>query len=1121
MVALAMVLLLSAPLPLAILPAAGAPPPFGIGDWFVTGTEVLIDRGVILDGNLTVAAGGSLTLVNSTLQLLPGPHEVRVRAGGELKILAGSSVGSFDSTERDQYRAGFWVESGARAEFCNSSFNSIGIIYRWVGSTKMGGVCIYTDDAVVDNCTFAGNYIGLTLFGSIEVTGCRFSENGWAGAISYGASSGWSRCTFEHDFFGAIAYLGSADFTDCGFNDNAIGAAADSTTARFTNCDFLRNVRTGLYVSPEQGLNPVPTASNVHVQDCLFEDNRWGLGGVFYYTDEGGNIWPLEHELFMTNSDFLNNTESGLMWDRYIPDGIARMSRSSWNITGRSEVISNVAHFKGDITVDGVLEVRSSILRIECDGAGWQDIEVRPGGRLDIGDNSTLSSATRNAFAFRCWPGSDLRLDRSLLRGCGWDPATPSRAGPFIETGNCSITRSTIMYCPTVLVFVGARGPLLEDCALSGNVTSMLLLGSEVRMLNCTLDAPGATLCRLDNASLLDCVNSTVRLDGIDLADGESRVNVSWYLDVRAAWSDGRPAGGAGLVIKDISGAEVVNATADGEGNFAGLVLKQSSITLESVETFTPHHLSCREGPVSNETEITMDASREVELVLTDSEPPSLSVTSPVPDEHVRSRQVRLSGRAQDNLALSSVMVVVDGFRRYLVYQDAGGEQWQVDWDFTVELSEGQHDLEAVALDSSGNRAQRSFSFDVDVSPPNVLITSPPNGLLTNDPELEVTGMMEAGADVDVNGVPARTMGSSFIAITRLAEGDNLVTATATDAAGNLNSSSILVRLDTVPPALDVAFSPDPAAVRDPQVGIRGTMEFGASVTVNGRRVILPGIADNFSTLYFLSPGNNTISVEATDAAGNVNTVQRSFILDLDPPAFWVLYPPEGLIPNEAQLGIVLEAEAGTNLTVGNATYAVPGRTGEIVNFSVNYSLQEGTNTILLSCRDAAGNTFSQGRQVTLDTTAPALELQSPADRSSTPGESVYVVGRTDPDATVTVNGERFEVGTGGSFSGELRLGAGRNRLVVRAQDALGNLRETTVNVTRVPAKGDTTVVGNPGPDWPFFGFLAAAAIGASGEGWWLWRRQSRRTLDRPDGPLHPSTPPPLPPSQTGRMGAS
>ncbi|MBM4247971.1 MAG: right-handed parallel beta-helix repeat-containing protein [Euryarchaeota archaeon] len=1097
-------LALAAPLPILPAAAGGAPPPFGIGDWTVTGTELFIDRGLVLDGNLTVAAGGSLTLVNSSLLFLPGPHELRVLSGGSLRMLSGSSASSFDATEKDLHRAGFWVERGARAEFRNASFDSIGIIYRWQGSTKLGGVCVYADGAVVDNCTFSGNYIGLTLFDRAAVTNCRFSENGWAGAVSYGADTEWTGCTFVRNFYGAVAYRGNPAFERCSFTDNAIGAAADSTAVRFSRCDFTDNVRKGLYVSLEQGSSPVPSASQVRAEYCLFENNSYGIDGVFFYSDEGGNIWPLEHELLLVDPAFIKNREAGIKWDRLIPDGEKRRSSSTWTVRGRSEVLANRALFKGNLIVEGELDVSGSQLLVDCEDDGWQQLEVRPGGRLNVSDNSTLAAASGHAFALRCRPGSSFAMDRSVLRGCGWDASEPYRAGPLLETGDVRLSRTTVAWCPAALVLDGARGVLVEDCALGGNITGLLMDGSSVLLRNCTVGARGPSRCRLDGGSFLDSVNSTVDRFGIELLDERSRANISWYLDVLAVWSDGRPAAGATLVVTDVDGVEVAVAAADAGGSVDDLVVLDTSVTPSGYEVRTPHHLNCTLGPVCNETDVAVTSSLRVELVLRDTEPPSISVTSPRPDEHLGSRRVRLAGLAEDNLALATVALVLDGHRRHLVHQQASGGPARIDWDLVVELAEGPHTLEALAVDAGGTSARSSFGFTVDATPPRVSITSPRDRHLTNAAELDVEGRTEPGTAVEVNGVQARVAGGSFTARVRLSEGENLVTARATDRAGNRDEDSVSVRLDSVPPALWVSFSPDAAAVRDPQVALSGVMEFGAALSVNGRPVVLPGLADNFTTLVFLSSGNNTIRVEATDAAGNVNTVERSMVLDTAAPVFEVLYPPDGLLTNEPSLAILLLAESGTAVSAGNVSATVPGGPGGMANLSLRCGLVEGTNDIAIKAVDAAGNVFQRARRVVLDTTAPVLELSSPAPGSTTSATMVYLVGRTDPDATLTVNGVELEVGFGGSFSGELELGAGKNPIVVRAQDPLGNLRELELNVTRVPARGDTTVVGGPPPDWPFFGFVAAAMGAAAGEGWWLWRRLSRRPPHPAPGTRHP-----------------
>ena len=59
------------------------------GDWIVTGVEVVENKTILLNGNLTVKAGGSLTLRNVTLRMnveQNGQYGISVEEGGALSI---------------------------------------------------------------------------------------------------------------------------------------------------------------------------------------------------------------------------------------------------------------------------------------------------------------------------------------------------------------------------------------------------------------------------------------------------------------------------------------------------------------------------------------------------------------------------------------------------------------------------------------------------------------------------------------------------------------------------------------------------------------------------------------------------------------------------------------------------------------------------------------------------------------------------------------------------------------------------------------------------------------------------------------------------------------------------
>ena len=72
---------------------------------------------------------------------------------------------------------------------------------------------------------------------------------------------------------------------------------------------------------------------------------------------------------------------------------------------------------------------------------------------------------------------------------------------------------------------------------------------------------------------------------------------------------------------------------------------------------------------------------------------------------------------------------------------------------------------------------------------------------------ITVTGTIDdPEATVTVNGTPATISNGGYSAgITLTSEGQNTITATATDPAGNSATASVTVSLDTVPPVLVIS----------------------------------------------------------------------------------------------------------------------------------------------------------------------------------------------------------------------------------------------------------------------------------------------------------------------------
>lgn len=156
----------------------------------------------------------------------------------------------------------------------------------------------------------------------------------------------------------------------------------------------------------------------------------------------------------------------------------------------------------------------------------------------------------------------------------------------------------------------------------------------------------------------------------------------------------------------------------------------------------------------------------------------------------------------------------------------------------------------------------------------------------TNSAEISVSGSGQAGLILIlyVNGdefkkVPISADGNFAVADISVHEGTNVISAKATDDRGNLSdlSNVVSIVIKRTPPALEVAEPRNNTTVNGDKntVRVQGTVEDATStVTINGRFVVVAANG-TFSSDFPLNSGNNTLTITATDLAGNQTTVKR------------------------------------------------------------------------------------------------------------------------------------------------------------------------------------------------------------------------------------------------------
>jgi photosystem II stability/assembly factor-like uncharacterized protein len=226
-------------------------------------------------------------------------------------------------------------------------------------------------------------------------------------------------------------------------------------------------------------------------------------------------------------------------------------------------------------------------------------------------------------------------------------------------------------------------------------------------------------------------------------------------------------------------------------------------------------------------------------------------------------------------------------------------------------------------------------------------------------------------------------------------------------------SDSITVPLDTIPPQVTIISPPDGAVVNTSPIDMTYTVDGGTPVTLSG----------------YLIEGQNTLTIEVTDEAGNTGEASINVTLDTIPPQVEIVSPSDWTVVNTSPIDV---------------TYTVD----DVIPVTVSRGLVEGSNTITIEVTDEAGNTGSASTNVTLDTIPPQVTIISPPDGSVINTSPIDVAYTVDGGSPVTLNGYLIE---------------GQNTLTIEVTDEAGNTGEASINVTldTPPQSGSISINNN------------------------------------------------------------
>ncbi|MDC5290539.1 Ig-like domain-containing protein, partial [Acinetobacter baumannii] len=396
--------------------------------------------------------------------------------------------------------------------------------------------------------------------------------------------------------------------------------------------------------------------------------------------------------------------------------------------------------------------------------------------------------------------------------------------------------------------------------------------------------------------------------------------------------------------------------------------------------------------------------------------------------------------------ANTAVTVVINGVTYNATVDKAAGT-WTVSVPGSGLVADADKTIDAKVTftDAAGNSSSvnDTQTYTLDTTAPNAPVIDPVNG---TDP---ITGTAEPGSTVTVTypdgstkTVVAGPDGTWTVPNPGLNDGDE-VTAVATDPAGNTSGPATAV-VDAVAPTVAL----DDVLTNDSTPALTGTVnDPTATVVVNVDGVDYPAVnngdgtwtlADN--TLPALTDGPHTITVTATDAAGNVGTDTGVVTVDTAAPnTAGVTFTIDSVTADN----VINASEAAGNVTITGVLKNIPADATNTavtvvingVTYNATVDKTAGTWTVSVpgsglvadadktidakvTFTDAAGNssTVNDTQIYTLDTAAPAAPVIDPVNGTDP------ITGTAEPGSTVTVtypNGDTATVvaGPDGSWS--------------------------------------------------------------------------------------------------------
>ncbi|MED9723408.1 Ig-like domain-containing protein [Escherichia marmotae] len=505
------------------------------------------------------------------------------------------------------------------------------------------------------------------------------------------------------------------------------------------------------------------------------------------------------------------------------------------------------------------------------------------------------------------------------------------------------------------------------------------------------------------------------------------------------------------ISINTVSGDDVINAAEKGadltlSGSTSGVEAGQTVTVTFSGKTYTATVAgdgswttsvpaadlnALRDGDatvqasVSNVNGNTASATHAYSV---DATAPTLSINTIATDDILNAAEtgnpLTINGTSSAE-AGQTVTVTLNGVSYTGTVQADGSWSVSVPTTDLSNLTASPYTVSASVNDKAGNPATAIHGLAVDLTVPVLTINTVSGDDIINASEhgqaLVISGSSTGGEAGDVITVTLNSktytttldasgnwsVGVPAADVTALGSGAQTITATITDAAGNIDDASRTVTVNLTSPTIGINTIATDDVINATEKGadlqITGTSNQPAgttvTVTLNGQNYTATTDASGnwsatvpASAVSALGEANYTVTANVTDSAGNSNSASHSVLVNSALPAVTINAVATDDIINAAESGNaqtisgqVTGAAAGNTVTVtlGGNTYTATVQANLSWSVSVPaadiQAIGNGSLTVNASVTNGVGNTGSGTRDITIDANLPGLRVDTVA----------------------------------------------------------------------------------------------------------------------------------------------